>query len=151
MPPMLCGLSEENRTPDFVIPNHVPYHLATPRYWRGARDSNPEHLSMTAVFKTAALPVRLTPRGAGRSARPAHLPFDSHAQAFYRRRHPFAACPCVEGSGAICYHIYPWSWRQESNPQLAEYKTATLPLSHASIGGSSRIRTLDYAVMSCGL
>ena len=28
--------------------------------------------------------------------------------------------------------IFAWSWRRESNPQPADYKSAALPLSHAS-------------------
>ena len=38
-----------------------------------------------------------------------------------------------------------WSWRRESNPQPADYKSAALPLSHASMlfGGRYRARTCD--------
>lgn len=31
------------------------------------------------------------------------------------------------------YSFLKWSWRRESNPQPADYKSAALPLSHASI------------------
>ena len=32
-----------------------------------------------------------------------------------------------------------WSWRRESNPQPADYKSAALPLSHASKLNSSSV------------
>ncbi len=45
------------------------------------------------------------------------------------------------------YSFLNWSWRRESNPQPADYKSAALPLSHISItvkiGDRERARTVD--------
>ena len=45
-----------------------------------------------------------------------------------------------------CHNLF-WSWRRESNPQPADYKSAALPLSHASIfiRQSIQIGDLDRA------
>ena len=45
--------------------------------------------------------------------------------------------------------LFIWSWRKESNLQPADYKSAALPLSHASkrrIGGQGWIRTIEDIV-----
>ena len=50
--------------------------------------------------------------------------FKSSPNSFSYARALAGSIPCVR---------YFWSWRRESNPQPADYKSAALPLSHASI------------------
>ena len=38
-----------------------------------------------------------------------------------------------------------WSWRRESNPQPADYKSAALPLSHTSEGTVKKVGDLERA------
>ena len=47
--------------------------------------------------------------------------------------------------------FYIWSWRLESNPQPADYKSAALPIElrqHNSYGASGRNRTTDTGIFS---
>ena len=56
--------------------------------------------------------------------------FKSSPNSFSYARALAGSIPCVR---------YFWSWRRESNPQPADYKSAALPLSHASKLNSSSV------------
>ena len=46
------------------------------------------------------------------------------------------------------HNLKKWSWRKESNLQPADYKSAALPLSHASTGAQRWNRTTDTGIFS---
>ncbi len=48
----------------------------------------------------------------------------------------------------LFYKINLWSWRRESNPQPADYKSAALPLSHASIKHTYKRRCLILVLIN---
>ncbi len=85
--------------------------------WSGRRDSN----SRPSPWQGDALPLshfRILKTGGGRWIRT----IESSANGFTVR----PLWPLGNPS------IFKWSWRRESNSQPADYKSAALPLSHAS-------------------
>ena len=54
------GLNGGARTHCLVLPRHALYQLSYIQIWRRDRDSNPETLSGSSVFKTASLQIRLS-------------------------------------------------------------------------------------------
>ena len=121
----------------------IPY-LVSSKLWSGRRDSN----SRPSPWQGDALPLSHFRIAGGRRW---IRTIESSANGFTVRPlwplgNPSTSL-CVGHYNTIPYIIqhhflsfFPvlyWSWRRESNPQPADYKSAALPLSHASASASS--------------
>ena len=108
------GADDENRTHTTSLEGWSSAIELHPQIWSGRRDSN----SRPSPWQGDALPL-------------------SHFRKFGRGRW----IRTIESSanGFTVRPLWPlgnpskWSWRSESNQQPADYKSAALPLSHASI------------------
>gem|GEM_PF-597349 len=115
------GAHDRNRTGDLFLTKEVLYLLSYvgrkgPRKWSGKRVSNPQ----PSAWKADALPIELFPlrfhtwwRGE-----------DSNLRRLSRQIYsllPLATREPLRASSA-------WSWRWDSNPQPADYKSAALPI-----------------------
>ena len=112
----------------------LPLNYIRIKNWSGRRDSN----SRPSPWQGDALPLsHFRIIGRGRWIRT----IESSANGFTVR--PLWPLGNPSKSSLFCYYIksylymqckiYIWSWWRESNPQPADYKSAALPLSHASI------------------
>ena len=94
--------------------------------WSGRRDSN----SRPSPWQGDALPL-------------------SHFRRYWWRRVVSNHCRLSQRiysppplAARALLHVSNWSWRRESNPQPADYKSAALPLSHASQCGLPKLRII---------
>ena len=128
--------------------------------WSGKRDSN----SQPSAWKADALPIELFPRAIGLPTKtiknkemvegggfepPKALPTDLQSVPFDHSGTP----PCFEPvlkQVATTYHSFiwitktfcPWSWRWDSNPQPADYKSAALPIELRQLAKTTNIHAL---------
>ena len=102
-----------------------------PANWSGRRDSN----SRPSPWQGDALPLsHFRTIGGGRWIRT----IESSANGFTVR----PLWPL--GNPSTKYLFLKWSWRRESNSQPADYKSAALPLSHASTHVANTISIIWY-------
>ena len=120
----------------------LPTELCGPalqKNWSGKRDSNPQ----PSAWKADALAIELFPLPEGIWWRGE----DSNLRRL--RQRVYSPSPLATRVPLRMHNYNPaWSWRWESNPQPADYKSAALPLSYASLASpipqarTARILTL---------
>ena len=124
-PPDTNGAHDRDRTGE-PLPyqgSALPTELRGPDNWSGKRDSNPQ----PSAWKADALAIELFPllRANGGEGR------IRTSEGCAGR---FTVCSLWPlGNLSRLKKCPPWSWRWDSNPQPADYKSAALPLSYASI------------------